>query len=180
MTAVQPFLYSESVWIPIKDGNASALTIFKRHYSARANRKIEQMIGPGGKMLLITRDARALFAWRQFKSDDGQTGVNCAVFRNEATDAGRSSDLIRAADALAWERWPGQRLYTYVDAAKVRRKRDPGRCFLRAGYRYCGVSKSGKLILENVSAQVRRCDQEIQEILELEIERAMEDRKKGA
>jgi hypothetical protein len=79
---------------------------------------------------------------------DDQTGVNCAVFRNEGSSAGQSSALILAAKDLAWKRWPGDRLYTFVDASKVRHKRDPGRCFVRAGFRHCGVSKSGKLILE--------------------------------
>ena len=78
----------------------------------------------------------------------GETGVNCAVFRNEGPV--RSSELIMAADAVAWLRWPGERLYTYVDPSKVRRKRDPGRCFIRAGYRQCGVTKSGKLVFEKL------------------------------
>jgi hypothetical protein len=74
--------------------------------------------------------------------------VNCAVFRNEGSSEGRSSDLIRAAVQIARERWGHERLYTYVNPGKVRRKRDPGRCFLRAGFRRCGVTKSGLLILE--------------------------------
>ena len=46
----------------------------------------------------------------------GETGVNCAVFRNEGPV--RSSELIMAADAVAWLRWPGERLYTYVDCRR--------------------------------------------------------------
>jgi hypothetical protein len=42
----------------------------------------------------------------------GQRGVNCAVFRNESSVL--SSELIREACGLAWTRWPGERLYTYV------------------------------------------------------------------
>jgi hypothetical protein len=144
----QPFLFSDGPWIPIRDGNVTAMSIFKRHYTARKRRKIEQCVGPGEKMLLLTPDARALFAWRKFKSDAGELGVNCAIFRNEGTVAGRASALIEAAKILAWERWPGERLYTYVDPAKVRHKRDPGRCFIRAGFRQCGVTPNGKLIFE--------------------------------
>lgn len=146
----QPYLFGD-FWIPVKDGNDTALSIFLRHYSARKTRKIRQMVGPGGKMLLLTPDARALFAWRRFISDNQQTGVNCAVFRNEGSTAGRSSDLICAACDLAWARWPGERLYTYVDPSKVRRKRDPGRCFLRAGFHYCGVTLAGLRILERIA-----------------------------
>jgi hypothetical protein len=146
--STQPYLFGP-LWIPIKDGNPSGMSIFMRHYTARENRKVFQFIGPGEKAAFITPDAKALFVWRKFISDAGETGVNCAVFRNEGTELARSSELIKRANALAWERWPGERLYTYVDPIKVRHKRDPGRCFLRAGYRKLDrTTKSGKLIFE--------------------------------
>jgi hypothetical protein len=90
-------------------------------------------------MVLLWPDARAVFVWRKFISADHQQGVNCAVFRNDG--AGLSSDLIRQACASAWERWPGERLYTYVNPRKIRRKRDPGRCFRKAGWQPCGVTQ---------------------------------------
>ena len=102
-------------------------------------------------MILLTPDARALFVWRKFISDAGETGVNCAVFRNEGTSEGRSSDLILSAKEWAWKRWPNERLYTYVDPSKVRHKRDPGRCFIKAGFHFCGKTKEGKLIFEDTS-----------------------------
>lgn len=136
-------------WIPIRDGNVSALSLFLRHYTAKQTRKISQFVGPGEKLLLLTADARALFAWRAERYRlDGQQGVNNPVFRNEGSDAGSSSSLIRAANEEAWRKWPGERLFTFVDAKKIRHKRDPGRCFIRAGYRQCGESKSGLLIFE--------------------------------
>jgi hypothetical protein len=148
----QPYLALDAaIWILVRDGNRTGLDLFLRHYSATRGerRKIGQFVGPGGKMVLLTADARALFVWRRAEyRTDGQIGIDCAVFRNEGTAAGRSSDLIREACALAWERWPHERLFTFVDAAKVRRKRDPGRCFLRAGFRLCGKTQTGKLILE--------------------------------
>lgn len=134
----------DAVWVPVKDGNDTAREIFEQHYSRRryADERIRLLIvGPGEKLLLLAPDANAVFAWRKFKSDDGQQGINCAIFRNEGPN--RSSDLIRAADLIAWEHWPGERHYTYVDPKKVRRKRDPGRCFLRAGWRHAGWTKGG-------------------------------------
>ena len=145
--STQPYLFGDT-WIPIKDGDPSAMAIFKRHYTARQRRKIEQFIGPGEKEAYISPDALALFAWRKFISDAGETGINCCVFRNEGTALGKSSDLIRAACELAWARWPRERLYTYVDPSKVKHKRDPGRCFIKAGFRKCGATKEGKLIFE--------------------------------
>lgn len=151
----QPFLISAEPWIEVKDGNPTAMELFKRHYTARSSRKIQQFVGPGEKMVLLTPDVRGLFVWRKFISDSGETGVNCAVFRNEQSSEGRSSYLILAAVEKALNRWPGERLYTYVDPKKVRHKRDPGRCFIRAGFTRCGVTKSGKLILEFTSAKTR-------------------------
>lgn len=149
----QPFLFADpsSSWVPIRDGNPTAMSLFLRHYSARPTPRREfQFIGPGEKMVLLTADARAVFVWRRDRFTlNGQTGINCAVFRNEGSNAGRSSELIQEAKRLAWERWPGERLYTYVDPKRVRHKRDPGRCFLRAGFHYCGITKKRKrLILE--------------------------------
>ena len=98
-------------------------------------------------MVLLTPEHNALFVWRKFIDRcPGQTGVNCAVFRNESSH--RASDLIVAAEAIAWRRWPSERLYTYVNPKKIKPSRTPGRCFLRAGWMYCGVTGSGLLILE--------------------------------
>ncbi len=141
----QPFLISEAVWIQTKDGDPQALALFRRHYSYNVrrdqfslfparNRNMKHFVGPGEKMVLLTAAADALFVWRKFISGDGQRGVNCAVFRNESVM--RASDLIREASELAWKRWPGERLYTYVNSQKIRRMRQPGRSFLKAGWRY--------------------------------------------
>ena len=140
----------DAVWIPVKDGNDTGRAIFDNHYSRYRyadGRKPLLYLGPGEKMVLVTSDALALFAWRKFINlDRQQTGVSCAIFRNEGPQL--SSGLIREAMRLAWERWPGERLYTYVDPQKTRHKRDPGRCFLRAGWRHFGYSKGGLRILE--------------------------------
>lgn len=140
----------DAVWIPVKDGNDTGRSIFNGHYSRRTykdGRDPLLYVGPGGKVVLITPDATALFAWRLFISDAHELGVNCAVFRNEGPSL--SSNLIVAAHPFAWNRWPSERrLYTYVDPTKIRKKRDPGRCFLRAGWRHCGWTASGLRILE--------------------------------
>lgn len=132
----------DAVWLEVKDGNDTARAIFDQHYSRyhyADGRKPKLFVGPGEKLVLISPDALAMFVWRKFIPKDGQQGVNCAVFRNEGT--ARSSELITIADSIAWERWPDERLYTYVNPRAVRHKRDPGRCFLRAGWRHCGWTK---------------------------------------
>jgi hypothetical protein len=135
------------VWREVKDGNDTARTIFDGHYSRihyRDGRRPKLFVGPGEKMVLVTAEADALFIWRKFLSNNGQQGVNCAVFRNESRFL--SSDLIREVSRLAWERWPGERLYTYVNPRKVKSS-NPGYCFTMAGWRRCGVTKCHKLII---------------------------------
>jgi hypothetical protein len=144
----QPFLFGDG-WIEVRDGNDSARNIFDRHYSRYRyadGRKPLIFVGPGEKMVLLMPDALALFVWRKFISADGQQGVNCAIFRNEGPK--QSSDLIRQADAIADERWPGERHYTYVNAKKIR-STNPGFCFKMAGWQSCGMTKRrGYHILE--------------------------------
>lgn len=150
---VQPFLMSDqnNPWIMIRDADPSGVVLFRRHYSfnprKRGLQKQPHFCGPGEKMVLMTPCARALFVWRKFKSMDNQVGVNCAVFRNEG--AGLSSALIAAAMDLAWERWPGERLYTYVNPRKVA-SANPGYCFLMAGWRRCGATKARQLMIFEV------------------------------
>jgi hypothetical protein len=146
----QPFLFGDG-WIEVRDGNDSARDIFHRHYSHRPyadGRKPLIFVGPGEKLVLLTPDVLALFVWRRFVSGDGQDGINCAIFRNEGTH--KSSDLIRAADAIADERWPRERHYTYVNPSRIRSS-NPGCCFKAAGWRFCGTTKWNCLhILERV------------------------------
>lgn len=148
MSAAQPFLLpADNVWTEVRDGNSSALALMERHYSRaryRDGRRHDRFVGPGERIVLLTADARAMFVWRRFRSKDDQQGVNCAVFRNEGILL--SSDLILAAEALAWDRWPDQRFYTYVNPRKVRSS-NPGYCFLQAGWRRCGITKTRKLLV---------------------------------
>jgi len=74
----------------------------------------------------------------------------CSLFRNEG--AGLASDLIRSAVAVTAWKWPGGAptlgMITFVDASKIKRKRDPGRCFIRAGFEKIGETKGGKLVFQ--------------------------------
>lgn len=137
-------------WHRVLDGHPGGRALYERHYSSynyRDGRQPKLFVGPGEKVVLLTSDGRALFVWRKFRDASGQTGINCAVFRNEAPHLFRSSDLVRDADAIAFAKWPGERHYTYVNPKSIRHKRDPGRCFLRAGWKNIGITKGGLHIL---------------------------------
>jgi hypothetical protein len=138
------------VWWLTKDGDKDCLAMYERHYSAYRyadGRKRTQFVGPGEKVVLRTIDAAAVWVWRKFIDDSGQQGINCAVFRNES--AYRSSDLIRQADQIADCLWPDSRHYTYINAERVS-SRNPGFCFLKAGWQRCGRTKGGLLIMERL------------------------------
>lgn len=145
----QPFLFDHSgPWIQVRDGNDTARSLFDRHYSRyryRDGRKPRLFVGPGEKMVLLTRNCKAVFVWRKFISADRQEGINCAVFRNEESGF-LPSDLIRAADLLADNRWPMKRHYTYINPRAVKSS-NPGYCFIMAGWRKCGVTKQRKLLI---------------------------------
>jgi hypothetical protein len=141
-------------WLHVKDGEARAYALMTRHYSFhaykdgrrqnRSNPNRHLFCGPGEKMILLGADEQALFVWRKFIDKSGQTGVNCAVFRNES--GRKASDLIREAEQIAWARWPGERLYTYVNAQAVTSE-VPGYCFRRAGWKHCGETQAAKLMI---------------------------------
>lgn len=137
-------------WIISQDGESELYELYRRHYSSRGNKnpKIKKFIGPGEHISLTLPKRDALFVWRNFIDDGGQEGINCAVFRNESKIL--SSDLIREADAIADFAWPGQRHYTYVWAEAVT-SRNPGWCFICAGWKRCGYTKAGLHILERIT-----------------------------
>ncbi len=147
-----PFLFGEhDDWVQVRDGNTMLRPMLNRHYSARHyrdNRQPAKVIGPGEYIALITYDASAIFCWRKAIMMDGQLGVNCSIFRNEGTL--RSSDLIGQAMIRAWDKWPGERLFTYVNPSKIASS-NPGYCFICAGWRRCGRTKKGLVILEATS-----------------------------
>lgn len=97
----------------------------------------------------MLRDAAGdiLFAWiwpEDSMRMDGQTGYNCAIFRNESMR--QSSDIILEAESLAFDKWGPNRLYTYVDPSKIKSV-NPGYCYKMAGWIQQGFTKSGKVLL---------------------------------
>ena len=142
-------------WYSIKDGNDRGRYLYLRHYSARHykdNRLRRLFVGPGEKLVLMTTDGMALFVWRKFRSMDNQSGVNCSIFRNEGPYL--SSDLIKDACKIAWQKWPGERLYTYINKGKVKSP-NPGYCFKLAGWEYINDNQNGKLaILEIKTGEI--------------------------
>lgn len=135
-------------WTVSRDCDPVALALYLRHYSARKNGPSLSLsfVGPGAHMVLLSRDGKALFVWRKelFRLDKLQ-GINCTIFRNEGNTL--SSMLIADAMTAAWQKWPGERLFTFVNSGAVA-SRNPGYCFQKAGWKKCGRTKKGLLIFE--------------------------------
>lgn len=145
----------EPLWYLTKDGDATLLALYERHYSAyeyKDGRTRSQFVGPGEHIVLRTDAGDAGFVWRRFIDDSGERGVNCAFFRNESPH--KSSEFIRQACAIADFAWPGARLYTFVDPEAVR-SAHPGSCFMAARWKRLKHSTgSGKRIL---ALRLRTC-----------------------
>lgn len=124
----------------------SMAALADRHYSRRTV-GARQFAYSGRKLVLRDSSARVLWVW-MFPDPamrmDGQTGYNCAIFRNESDR--RSSDIILEAERYAIDYWGPNRMYTYVDPRKVRSS-NPGYCYLKAGWHPHGYSKGGKRLL---------------------------------
>lgn len=70
------------LWIVVRDGDPRVSAIYRRHYSCyqyadnrrnnTANRNRHLVMGPGGKMILLSADERAIFGWRKC----GRTKIN--------------------------------------------------------------------------------------------------------
>lgn len=139
---------NEPLWYLTKDGDRSCLALYREHYSCR-NQDASQFVGPGEHIVLRTDDGDAVFVWRNYIDDTipTQEGVECSLFRNESPHL--SSKLIRQADEIADHAWPGERHYTKVSADDIR-STNPGFCFIAAGWRRCGRTKGGLIILERL------------------------------
>lgn len=116
-----------------------------RHYSRQSHGN-KQFVGPGRVIILVDHAGLVVFAWRWQLKDrpDGQTGYECAIFRNESTR--QSSDIIREAEDYAVRKWGPSRVFTYVDPAAIQSV-NPGYCFKVCGWKSDGQSASGKIRL---------------------------------
>ena len=117
-----------------------------RHYSRRTV-GARQFLYSGRKIVIRNSEGTILFGWVWPDDDkrmDGQTGYNCAIFRNESDRL--SSEVILECERIAIARWGPNRMYTYVDPGKIASK-NPGYCFKKAGWKFARLSKGGKHLL---------------------------------
>lgn len=141
-------------WVLSHRADPRALPMADRHYSRRKPGS-RQFVPPGRCLVLLTVDEHALWvtSWpiTRYVRHAWPGAMICTLFRRESNCPHLASDLVTAACAATRARWPqlpGPGIVTFVDPAKTRRKRDPGRCFRRAGFRPVGHTKSGLVALQ--------------------------------
>lgn len=106
----------------------------------------------GQTLVMLTDDCGAV--WGVIYNMDPRGGLRwrCSIFRRIHGPV--ASTLIREATERTYSYWrihyggvPAVPLQTEVDPRKTRHKRDPGRCFRKAGWRVIG-KRRGLVILE--------------------------------
>lgn len=121
----------------------AARRIADGHYS-RQTIGADQFVQPGRCVVLVIPEvAYWVTSWPfpEYVKHAWPTAWTCSAFRNTRPDLHLSSDLILEAIAATRFYWtpPPDGMITFVDASKVRHKRDPGRCFRKAGFHISGT-----------------------------------------
>jgi hypothetical protein len=141
---------TDAEWLPVRTSDWRLRGLRDRHYSGGSGGRT---VGPPGRRLaLVTFEGTAgwISAWPDPRYSDHGLGdaYLCTLFRNEG--AGLSSTLILAALTITERRWgppPSGGWITFVDADAVRPKRDPGWCFICAGFEPAGFTKDRGLVI---------------------------------
>ena len=134
-------------WAMSHRADPQALPMADRHYN-RQKPGTPQFVPPGRCLVLKAPAALWVTSWpfaEYVRHRWPGAWVN-SLFRRE--DGPVASVLIR--EAVAATRWyygnpPALGMVTFIDRDKVRRKRDYGRCYLRAGFRADGETVGGLL-----------------------------------
>lgn len=123
----------------------AALPLADRHYN-RQKPGSPQFVPPGRCVVLLTEGALWVTSWpfaEYVQHRWAGAWVN-SLFRRES--GALASELILQAIAATRSIWPDVPelgMVTFVDSKHVRHKRDVGRCYRRAGFKFEGFTKGG-------------------------------------
>ena len=139
-------------WIRSHRADPEVVPLADRHYN-RQKIGAPQFAPPGRCLVLKTPalDAFWITSWpfAQYVKHAWGGAWICSAFRNES-DILSSILILEAVEATIEEfgEPPDIGMVTFVNKDKVRHKRDPGRCYLKAGFKYCGLTKGGLVALQ--------------------------------
>lgn len=142
------------LWLEVSRFLPRGAALADQHYN-RQTVGSPQFSPPGKLLVLLTDCGGAVWTsvWQGYAQHQWRGAWANSIFRNET--AILSSLLIReavAATRAAWGEPPPLGMVTFVDAQKTRRKRDPGRCYRKAGFRHVGFTAGGLYVLQMLPA----------------------------
>lgn len=139
-----------------------ARPIADRHYN-RQSVGAANFVPPGRCIVLVTPDAGALWVsswpYAEYVRHDWKGAWVNSTFRRESGPV--ASELIREALAVTRHFWEPPSfpcphcgrdvsMVSFIDGSKVRRKRDLGRCYIRAGFVRCTATTKGGLAVVHI------------------------------
>jgi hypothetical protein len=150
------------IWQLSHRADAEVLPLVDKHYS-RQKPGTPQFAPPGRCIILKAKvDGVVKAVWgsswpfAQYVRHAWAGAWQCFIFRNEGPwlSSGLITEAVAATRAVAlssesWE-WggvPALGMVTFVDADKTRRKRDPGRCYRKAGWTILKEQTKGGLVV---------------------------------
>jgi hypothetical protein len=144
-----------TVWCASDRADPKAVLLADRHYN-RQSIGSPQFVPPGRCYVLKHPQAVWVTSWpfaAYVKHAWAGAWVN-SLFRNEG--AGLSSALITQAVACTRAIWepPPLGIVSFVDASQVRKKRDPGRCYRKAGWAHVGFTAGGLWVFQQLPQQM--------------------------
>jgi hypothetical protein len=140
------------LWTLSHRADPRCVELADRHYS-RQKIGSKQFVPPGRCFVLYFRDKVGAACWvtswpfAEYVNHQWAGAWTNSFFRNESGIL--SSYLIRQAIAATrwnWPEVPDLGLVTFIDTKKVKKKRDFGRCYRKAGFKEVGYTKTLKLL----------------------------------
>lgn len=160
--------WMDGEWRQVTRCDPRARALADRHYS-RQTPGAQEFMPNGRTLVMLTADGQAVWGAIENLDPAGYSRWRVSIFRREGGEL--ASVLIAEATVRTYRYWwrrygalPPGPLTTEVDPGKTRKKRDPGRCFRRAGWTTDGVLRRGLVVLrapsergaEEVSANLFR------------------------
>lgn len=146
-------------WILSHRCDPVARVLADRHYN-RQHIGAANFVPPGRCVVLRTMSGDAFWVtswpYAEYTRHAWGGAWICSAFRNESPIL--SSLLIREALAATRSIFgdpPALGMITFVNTDKVKRKRDPGRCYVRAGFtRLTETTKGGLVVLQMLPGEM--------------------------
>ena len=141
-----------SYWFRTTSTDSIARRLADRHYN-RQKIGSRRFVPPGRCLVLVTRNYDALwvtsYPYAEYVRHMWAGAWMNSLFRNESKVL--SSLLIKEAVLRTIQFYgnpPKHGMVSFIDADKTRRKRDPGRCYRKAGFRHVGFTDGGLWVLQ--------------------------------